>query len=211
MKVDKKEIKELIIRFANMKTKDLKEYLKEGECRGYSKLKKAELLDWVVDLVLEDFEYLKKLDEEEKMKQEQERLEKMMEEINERREELDKELEENERKHEEELEELEREIEDIEREMFDEYGAKDWDEYTKKTEEEYEEFDKMYEELNNTNNNALIIRIEDDEKPLLKKMFKDLSKLYHPDLQRDKKNKEINERMIRFINNFKDDAKRICE
>ena len=34
MKVDKKEVKELIIRFATTKTKDLKEYLKEGEYRG---------------------------------------------------------------------------------------------------------------------------------------------------------------------------------
>lgn len=102
MKVDKKEIKELIVMFANMKTKDLREYLGRRVCRGYSKLKKSELLDLVINLALDDFEHLKNLEEERIWKLEQEELERKLEEIDKRIEEIDRELEENERKHEEE-------------------------------------------------------------------------------------------------------------
>lgn len=252
MKVDRKEMKELIIRFATMKTKDLKEYLKEGEYRGYSKLKKAELLDWVADLVLDDFEYLKNLDEEEEMKQEQERLEREMEGINRQREELDKELEENEREYQEEMERIEKEAEErnrifeeecVRREKEREAEMREADERVKKAEEEYEQaeeeykswekekeerernweeakakfannFERLFEDMMNgslSDKNTLIIKVEDENKKLLKKMFKDLSKLYHPDLQKDEKDRDINEEMMKFINGFRENVKRICE
>ncbi|MGM9543909.1 MAG: hypothetical protein ACI3T9_02890 [Romboutsia timonensis] len=252
MKVDKKEIKELIIRFVNMKTKDLKEYLREGEYKGYSKLKKAELLDWVADLVLDDFEYLKNLDEEEEMEREQERLQKEMEERKKQREELERELEENEREYEEGKKQREKEKEErnrvweeecARREKEREAEMREAEERARKAREEYEQakeeekawekereerersweeakakfasnFEKLFRDMMNGNlsdKNTLIIKVEDENKKLLKKMFKDLSKLYHPDLQKDDKNKEINEEMMKFINSFRDNVKRICE
>lgn len=45
------EMKEKVMRFTNMKVKDLKNYLKEQGVKGYSKLKKAELQDMVYDLM----------------------------------------------------------------------------------------------------------------------------------------------------------------
>ena len=245
MKVDKKEIKELIVRFATMKTKDLKEYLKEGEYRGYSKLKKAELLDWVVDLVLDDFEYLKNLDEEEERDKELEELEREQEELQREMEEIDKEYEERveqikkereERnkiweeecaRREEERQQRAREAEERVRKSKEEYEQakverETWEQEKEEREREWKEakakftsnFEKLFRDMINGNlsdKNTLIIKVEDENKRLLKKMFKDLSKLYHPDLQRDDKNKEINEEMMKFINSFRDNVKRICE
>ena len=245
MKADKKEIKELIIRFATMKTKDLKEYLKEGEYRGYSKLKKLELLDWVVDLVLDDFEYFKNLDEEEERDKEIEELEREMEERAKEREKRNRETEERVKEIKREREERNRvwEEECARREEEREKRAREAEERVRKSKEEYEQaveeekewqkekeekakrweetkakfesnFEKLFRDMLNGNlsdKNTLIIKVEDENKKLLKKMFKDLSKLYHPDLQKDDKNKEINEEMIKFINGFRDNVKRICE
>ena len=242
MKVDKKEIKELIIRFATMKTKDLKEYLKEGEYRGYSKLKKLELLDWVVDLALDDFEYFKNLDEEEEMKKETEReheeLQREIEEIDkeyeERVKQIKKEKEERNKiweeecaRKEEERQQRAREAEERVRKSKEEYEQakaerETWEQEKEEREREWKEakakftsnFEKLFRDMMNGNlsdKNTLIIKVEDENKRLLKKMFKDLSKLYHPDLQKDDKNKEINEEMIKFINGFRDNVKRICE
>lgn len=44
-------MKEKVIKFTNMKVKDLKVYLKENGIKGYSKLKKAELQDMVYDIM----------------------------------------------------------------------------------------------------------------------------------------------------------------
>ena len=46
-------MKEKVMRFTNMKVKDLKSYLKENGIKGYSKLKKAELQDMVYDVMFE--------------------------------------------------------------------------------------------------------------------------------------------------------------